>query len=110
MAWVDTPVSGDRAGWPLEVAGWAFKDGVGLSRVEVLLDGTPVAEAEYGLEAPGIAGYWEISTDPSHPRVGFRAQVEAQPLLRPGRYWLGLRLHGQDGSVEDWSEQPIIIE
>ena len=26
---------------------------------------------------------------------------------RAGRHWLGLRLHGSDGSVEDWSEQPM---
>jgi hypothetical protein len=26
-----------------------------------------------------------------------------------GRHWLGLRLHGRDGSVEDWAEQPIDI-
>src|SRR5690606_2616611 len=76
MAWIDAPVSGASIGRPFEVAGWAFKDGAGLSRVEVLLDGVPVAEAEYGLEEPGVAGYWKISTDPNHPLVGFRATVE----------------------------------
>ena len=110
MAWIDAPVSGARTGRPFEVAGWAFKDGVGLSRVEVLLDGEVVAEAEYGLDEPGVAGYWKVSTDPGHPQVGFRATVDGQVLARPGRYWLGLRLHGNDGSVEDWSEQPVDIE
>lgn len=110
MAWIDAPVSGARVGRPFEVEGWAFKDGVGLSRVEVLLDGEVVAEAEYGLDNPGVAGYWRISSDPSHPRVGFRATVDGEALAQPGRRWLGLRLHGSDGSVEDWSEQPLIIE
>ncbi|MGY0634413.1 glycosyltransferase family 39 protein [Luteimonas sp. A478] len=110
MAWIDTPVSGGRTGWPMEVTGWAFKDGVGLSRVEVLLDGVTVAEAEYGLDVPYVASYWQISNDPSHPGVGFQATLGGQPPARPGRYWLGLRLHGQDGSVEEWSEQPVIIE
>ena len=110
MAWIDAPVSGARVGRPFEVEGWAFKDGVGLSRVEVLLDGEVVAEADYGLDNPGVAGYWRISTDPSHPRVGFRATVDGEGLAQPGRRWLGLRLHGSDGSVEDWSEQPLIIE
>src|SRR3546814_10160100 len=49
MAWIDAPVSGASVGWSFEVAGWAFKDGAGLSGVEVLLDGKPVAKAEYGL-------------------------------------------------------------
>lgn len=108
MAWLDAPVSGARVGRSFEVAGWAFKDGVGLSGVEVLLDGKPVAKAEYGLSSPGTAVYWKISTDPQHPKVGFRARVDAGEVA-PGRHWLGLRLHGRDGSVEEWSEQPVEI-
>ncbi len=108
MAWFDAPVSGAEVGSRFDVAGWAFKDGVGLRRVEVLLDGKPVAEAQYGLNSPGTAAYWKISTDPNHPRVGFRARVDASGFA-PGRHWLGLRLHGSDGSVEEWSEQPVEI-
>jgi hypothetical protein len=109
MAWFDVPASGARVGARFDVSGWAFKDGVGLERVEVLLDGRPVVEAQYGLHSPGTAVYWKISTDPNHPRVGFRARVDASRLA-PGRHWLGLRLHGRDGSVETWSEQPVEIQ
>ncbi len=42
------------------------------------------------------------------PAVGFEAKVDAT-ALPPGKHWLGLRLHGRDGSVEDWSEQPLRI-
>ena len=108
MAWIDVPVSGAGVERRFEVAGWAFKDGVGLSGVEVLIDGKPVAKAEYGLPSPGTAVYWKISIDPQHPDVGFRVSVDAGKLV-PGRHWLGLRLHGRDGSVEDWSEQPVDI-
>lgn len=106
MAWIDTPAGGQRSARRFDVAGWAFKDGVGLAKVEVLLDGRVVARADYSLDSPGTADYWKISTDPAHPRVGFRAQVDASAFA-PGRHWLGLRLHGRDGSVEDWSEQPV---
>ena len=36
-------------------------------------------------------------------------QLAIADKLQPpsGRHWLGLRLHGRDGSVEDWAEQPI---
>jgi hypothetical protein len=108
MAWIDAPVSGAQVGRTFDVAGWAFKDGIGLSAVEILLDGKMVAKAEYGLVNPGAAAYWKISTDPQHPKVGFRARVDAGKFA-PGRHWLGLRLHGRDGSVEEWSEQPVTI-
>lgn len=108
MAWVDAPLPGRKVGREFEVSGWAFKDGVGLARVEVLLDGRVVAQASYGRELPGVRSYWEVSNDPQHPRVGFDAKVrlDAEP---PGRHWLGLRLHGRDGSVEDWAEQAIEV-
>jgi 4-amino-4-deoxy-L-arabinose transferase-like glycosyltransferase len=109
MAWFDTPSAGASVQRRFEVTGWAFKDGVGLTRVEVLLDGQPVAQAQYGLSSPGTAAYWKISTDPNHPRVGFKASVDASGLP-PGRHWLGLRLHGRDGSVEDWAEQPVDLQ
>lgn len=108
MAWFDVPASGARIGKTFTASGWAFKDGVGLKRVEVLLDGKTVAEAAYGLSSPGTASFWRISTDPSHPNVGFSARINAA-TTKPGRHWLGLRLHGRDGSVETWEEQPVEI-
>jgi len=111
MAWIDTPVNGARVGRVFQVSGWAFKDGVGLARAEILLDGHPVATADYGRAYPGLQSAWNGSSDPQHPRVGFDARVDLGnlPGVAPGRHWLGLRLHGRDGSIEDWSEQPIEI-
>jgi hypothetical protein len=108
LAYVDVPTADARVQPRFELAGWAFKDGAGIARVEVLLDGKVATEARYGAAMPGVASYWRISTDPQHPRVGVRAQVDASGLA-PGRHWLGLRLHGRDGSVEDWPEQSVRI-
>lgn len=109
MAWIDAPVAGTRVGRRFGVEGWAFKDGTGLANIEVLVDGLPVAQAEYGLGYPGLQQSWGNTSDPHHPNVGFRAQVELDDAVAPGRHWLGLRLHGADGSVELWPEQPIVV-
>ncbi len=109
MAWIDTPVSRAEVPSRFPVQGWAFKEGVGLKGVDVLIDGKPVARAGYGRPEPGVAAFWRISNDPQHPRVGFRAEIDAS-ALPPGRHWLGLRLHGNDGSREDWEERPIDIQ
>lgn len=105
MAWIDAPEPGARVGRGFEVRGWAFKDGMGLRGVEILLDGRAVAVARYGENSPGTSAFWGTSTDPHHPRVGYSAQVQATP----GTHWLGLRLHGTDGSVEDWPAQRIVV-
>lgn len=107
MAWFNTPDVDATVGRRFDVSGWAFKDGVGLDRVEVLLDGKVVAQAHYG-DVYDVTKFWKISTDPRHPNIGFRATVDASGLA-PGTHWLGLRLHGRDGSVEDWWEQPIVL-
>lgn len=106
LAFVDAPAPGAKVGSTFEVDGWAFKDGIGLRAVEVLLDGKPVAVARYGEANPGIAAFWKISTDPNHPNVYFRARIEG---VTPGVHWLGLRLRGTDGSAEEWSEQKLEV-
>lgn len=106
FGWIDSPEVDARVAGQIEVKGWAFKDGAGIERVEVLLDGVSVSEADYGHHNPGVAAFWEVSADPQHPDVGFAARIDTTDLP-PGRHWLGLRLHGRDGSVEDWPEQPL---
>ena len=68
--------------------------------------GPSSAAPDYGLDNPGPKRYWPISSDPHHPHVGFQWRIDAG-AVESGRHWLGLRLHGSDGSVEDWSEQPM---
>ena len=106
LAFVDAPAPSATVANAFDVAGWAFKEGVGLRAVEVLLDGRVVAQAGYGEAIAGVADFWKTSTDPNHPDVYFRARVEGASV---GGHWLGLRLHGTDGSVEDWPEQKIEV-
>ena len=106
MAFIDVPAQSTVVGPSFEVAGWAFKDGVGLRAVDVLLDGRVHARAAYGEPNTGVADFWKISTAPRHPNVYFRARLEG---VAPGAHWLGLRLHGADGSIEDWPEQRIRV-
>lgn len=108
LAYVDAPVSGAVVSGMLQVQGWAFKDGVGLARIELLVDGRPAGDAVYG-RTFDLRPAWPESTDPQHPNVGFDARLDVS-ALPPGRHWLGLRLHGHDGSVEDWQEQLFVIE
>ena len=106
MAFLDAPSPSAEVGKSFEVAGWAFKDGVGQRGVDILIDGRVVAPARYGEANAGVADFWKGSTDPRHPNVYFRARVSGLPS---GRHWLGLRLHGADGSREDWPAQLVVV-
>jgi hypothetical protein len=108
IAYIDLPGLGATVVDGFAVEGWAFKDGPGLAAVEVTVDGRVVAQAQYGHPMPNVAAYWAGSTDPHQPAVGFRAQVPAGAVA-PGEHWLGLRLHGTDGSVEAWPEQRLRV-
>ena len=109
LAWIDSPAIDADASGTLAVSGWAFKDGIGIAGVDVTVDGRAIATADYGAAEPKVAGYWKISSDPRQPNVGFRKTIDLSGVA-PGRHWLGLRLHGRDGSLEDWPEQPLRID
>lgn len=103
------PAAGEAVPAKFELGGWAIKDHAGVRAVTVMLDGRPVAEAEYGIHNDWVARFWGgRSRDPNHPYVAFSAQVDASGV-EPGRHWLGLIVHGSDGSVEVSPEQPVRI-
>jgi hypothetical protein len=110
VANIDVPQAGARVERRFNVGGWAVKDGVGISKVEVLLDGRVVAEATYGGANEWLRSFLkDASRDPRMPNVQFTAQVDAGDVP-VGRHWLGLRVTGGDGSVETWAEQPVDIQ
>ena len=87
MAFLDAPLPSAEVGASFDVAGWAFKDGVGLRGVDILVDGAVAAHARYGEANAGVADFWKGSTDPHHPNVYFRARAAGRCLgigLRPG--------------------------
>lgn len=109
IAWIDRPLADQRVGRQIVVHGWAFKQGVGLDRVEATLDGRVIGELPYGRDYPDLESSWPGLADPHAPALGFNGQVNV-PAGVTGRHWLGLRLHGVDGSVEPWPEVPVDIE
>ncbi|MFT4198500.1 MAG: glycosyltransferase family 39 protein [Pseudoxanthomonas sp.] len=110
LAHVDLPRPEQRVPAKFEVAGWAIKDRVGVAGVTVTLDGRPVADAAYGERNDFVARFYRgRALDPNGAQVGFRAWVDASGLGR-GRHWLGIVVHGADGSREAWGEHPVRIE
>jgi hypothetical protein len=108
LAWIDSPMPGSAVAGRLRVEGWAMKVGPGLARVDVTLDGEVVGRADYGTPRPDVLDYWGRPPEAGAAGVGFTADLDLAGRP-PGRAWLGLVLHGRDGSVEPWPEQPVDI-
>lgn len=100
LSWIERPAPGGAASAALGLAGWALVPGGRVRRVEVLLDGEPVATAEYGHARPDVLVYWGLSASGADVGVGWTARVDVSGWPR-GAAWLSLRLHLDDGSVQD---------
>ena len=98
IAYLSAPLPDAKVFRSIKLAGWAFQDGVGVARVDVLLDGVPVTEAHYGLEDPGVRSQWPASDDPNLPNVGFEATLDLMRVPE-GKHALALRITGRDGRV-----------
>lgn len=110
VANIDRPQAGSRVPRQFEVNGWAVKDGVGVARVEITVDDQVLAEAEYGQRNAWPHEFLRgMSRDPNRPDTQFSAQVDVS-ALPPGRHWLGLRVHGADGSIEPWAQIPVDLD
>ncbi|MCX7032837.1 MAG: glycosyltransferase family 39 protein [Arenimonas sp.] len=106
LAWLDSPLPDATAAGSVEISGWAVKEGVGVSRVQLTLDGRVVGEADLGQPRPDVLGFWGMA--PGDDGVGFRGRVDLSGH-RGGDAWLGLVVLGRDGSVEAWPAQRLRI-
>ncbi len=110
LAHVDVPAEGATVDHRFMVSAWAVKDVAGVRRLEVLLDGQPVAVARRAGANPWVADVFlgGRSRDPALPRMQFEAEVDARGFA-PGPHWLGLRATGGDGAVETSRERVVVL-
>ena len=108
FAYLDEPARDARVSGDVEISGWAFEDDQGVAAVEILLDGTPIGMAEYGLPYPGVRALFSGSTDPQHPDVGFRMTWDSR-TAPPGRHVLAVRTIAHDGGRRVAVEQPVRV-
>mgnify|MGYP006141056243 CR=1 FL=1 len=103
LAWIDAPLPGAALA---EVSGWALKPGGGVARIDVTLDGDVIASTAPSISRPDVMVFWDVPGEDD--RVGFRVSVP-RDRLPPGSRWLGLVLHGHDGSAEAWPAQRVRV-
>lgn len=87
-------------------SGWAL-DNVGVATIEVLVDGTKVSEAIYGLSRPDIGAIW--STFPTAGHAGFSFTFDTTKFAN-GEHTLAVRLLDAAGNATLVGTRPIITQ
>lgn len=107
LAWLESPEVDAVATGSVGLSGWVLKEGAGVQRVQVTLDGRVVGEAGFVGPRADVVEYWRMA--PGEEALGIRARVDVSGH-RGGDAWLGLVVYGRDGSVEAWPEQRLRIQ
>ena len=84
-AWIDQPLPEAELSGTTLISGWAYNEDLGVAEVRIYLDGTPVAEAEYGLPRPDVVTATGLSSDPYQPDLGFRLRLDTGGFSRGRR-------------------------
>ena len=87
-------------------SGWAL-DNVGVTTIEVIVDGHKVGEAIYGLNRPDIGAIW--GSFPNAGRSGFSFAFDTTTLSN-GEHILSVRLLDAAGNVTVIGTRPIVTQ
>ncbi|ESQ91194.1 hypothetical protein ABAC460_06425 [Asticcacaulis sp. AC460] len=84
-------------------------DPIGITRVDILLDGKVVTQAEYGVDNRDSPAPVELAYDPNFPRVQFTYHLP-KSSLQPGEHRLSLRATRTDGTITEGSGRTIYVK
>ncbi|MDC7682845.1 glycosyltransferase family 39 protein [Asticcacaulis sp. BYS171W] len=84
-------------------------DPLGLTRVDILIDGKVVAPANYGLDPKDFQAPKPLSYDPNWPKVQFDFKLD-KAGLKPGAHVLSLRATRTDGTVVEGAPRAIYVK
>ena len=108
-AYMASPKRGDGLKGSIEVFGWALDDDAGIERVDVLVDGEVVGQADYGHDEPRVGEYLPGSTDPNLPGVGYYYAWDTTTLV-DGPHQIAIRAYSADGRIWDFAHRTVFVD
>ncbi|MBT2658643.1 glucosaminidase domain-containing protein [Bacillus sp. ISL-18] len=92
--WVESPLNGSSIKGNTVVRGW-FLDGSGVAKIEILVNGTSMGEAQYGLSRPDVKTAFP---DYQNSNSGYSFTLDTKQFA-DGQYTLTVKETGRNGSV-----------
>lgn len=96
------------SGAPDRLGGWAVQSGLGIERIELLLDGVRLAHVARDREVRWVEDRWGETGDPAGRLVGFGFDLNAL-ALPAGRHRLDVRAIRSDGRSWPIASEWIVI-
>ncbi len=94
--YLDTPTNGSTVKGDIVVNGW-FLDGSGVSKIEVLVDGKSMGEAQYGIARSDVG---EVFPDYQNENSGYQFNLNTKNLTN-GQHRLTVRETGVNGATNE---------
>ena len=94
--YIDTPLHGSTITGDFVVSGW-FLDGSGVSKIEILVDGKSMGDAEYGISRSDVA---RVYPEYQNANSGYRFTVNTNNLSN-GQHSLTVRETGNNGVTKE---------
>ncbi len=109
LGWLDLPSNHADIESAINVSGWVINEGLGVSSVEVLLDGLVIGQARYGVSRPDVAQAMSVENDLNGENLGFEANIDSRELPK-GRATLSIKVVGVSGEIQYFGTREVLIQ
>ena len=109
LGWLDLPVNNAELNENIRVSGWVINEGLGVARVEILLNEQTIAIANYGIARPDVATAMNVQNDPNAFNLGFEANIATESLPK-GRAMLSVKAIGISGEEQTFGTRSVEIK
>ncbi len=106
--WLDRPAAGETISGDYVVGGWATNQGLGVSRIRVLLNGERVGDVRRTVARPDVVEVRQAHDDPGAPLLGFELTLDTRAFAN-GRYQLTLEVVSGAGERQRGATRQITI-
>jgi 4-amino-4-deoxy-L-arabinose transferase-like glycosyltransferase len=109
QAWIDYPEADDTLSGIVNISGWAFNEDIGIDKVDLVINDSTVASAQYGISREDVVTAMSVATDPNAPALGFSITLDSSQLQN-GSVELAIDLTNKQGIKTRYGERSVVIE
>ena len=109
QAWIDHPPANQILNGLVTVSGWAFNEDIGIDQVDLIIDDTIIASAQYGIPRQDVVNVMSVSTDPNAPGLGFTLLLDSSQFS-DGTSELAIDLINKQGTRTRYGKRTIYFQ